>query len=138
MLQNCHSRKAEGSDLGHRGYRAATYPTRLSGGQQRVAIARALAMQPKLMLFDELPRHSTPNWSSGVLAVIKQLAEDGMTTVLVTYEMQFARDVVVFMADGAPPSRAAENPVRQPVPFCAAMTRLTCSNLRAIVRQWVD
>jgi ABC-type polar amino acid transport system ATPase subunit len=49
-----------------------------------------------------------------VLAVIKQLAEDGMTMVLVTYEMQFARDVVEFIADGARPSRAAENPVRQP------------------------
>jgi len=62
-----------------------------------------------------------PELVYGVLAVIKQLAEDGMTTVLVTYEVQFARDVVVFMADGAPPSRAAENPVRQPAfrPACA-------------------
>jgi ABC-type polar amino acid transport system ATPase subunit len=55
-----------------------------------------------------------PELVGGVLAVIKQLAEDGMTMVLVTYEMQFARDVVEFMADGARPSRAAENPVRQP------------------------
>jgi len=55
-----------------------------------------------------------PELVGGVLAVIKQLAEDGMTMVLVTYEVRFARDVVVFMADGAPPSRAAENPVRQP------------------------
>jgi polar amino acid transport system ATP-binding protein len=67
-----------------------------------------------------------PELVSGVLAVIKQLAEDGMTMVLVTYEMQFARDVVEFMADGARPSRAAENPVRQP----------SSDRLRAFLRRY--
>jgi polar amino acid transport system ATP-binding protein len=80
------------------------YPIRLSGGQQqRVAIARALAMQPKLMLFDEVTSALDPELVGEVLAVIRQLAEDGMTMVLVTHEMQFARDVadnVVFMAEG--------------------------------------
>jgi alpha-ketoglutarate-dependent taurine dioxygenase len=119
---------------------------RLSGGLQRVAFARVLAMQPKLVLFDEVTSALAPELVGEVLAVIKQLAEDGTTMVLVTYEMQFVRDVVdvvVFMADGAPPSRAAENPVRQPAiqrrrPFCAATTRLTCSDLRPIVHKWVD
>jgi polar amino acid transport system ATP-binding protein len=84
--------------------KAREYPMRLSGGQQqRVAIARALAMQPKLMLFDEVTSALDPELVGEVLAVIKQLAEDGMTMVLVTHEMQFARDVadtVVFMAEG--------------------------------------
>lgn len=95
------------------------YPMRLSGGQQqRVAIARALAMQPKLMLFDEVTSALDPELVGEVLAVIKQLAEDGMTLVLVTHEMQFARDVadlVVFMADGriveqGPPKTLFANP----------------------------
>jgi polar amino acid transport system ATP-binding protein len=95
------------------------YPIRLSGGQQqRVAIARALAMQPKLMLFDEVTSALDPELVGEVLAVIKQLADDGMTMVLVTHEMQFARDVadtVVFMADGmiveqGPPKTLFANP----------------------------
>ncbi len=80
------------------------YPIRLSGGQQqRVAIARALAMQPKLMLFDEVTSALDPELVGEVLAVIRRLVKDGMTMLIVTHEMQFAREVahrVVFMADG--------------------------------------
>ncbi|MCO5091240.1 amino acid ABC transporter ATP-binding protein [Bosea sp. (in: a-proteobacteria)] len=81
------------------------YPDRLSGGQQqRVAIARALAMKPKLMLFDEATSALDPELVGEVLAVMRRLAEDGMTMVIVTHEMRFAESVadeVVFMADGA-------------------------------------
>lgn len=81
------------------------YPARLSGGQQqRVAIARALAMQPKLMLFDEATSALDPELVGEVLGVMQQLARDGMTMVVVTHEMGFAReaaDRVVFMDDGA-------------------------------------
>jgi polar amino acid transport system ATP-binding protein len=81
------------------------YPRQLSGGQQqRVAIARALAMEPKAMLFDEVTSALDPELVGEVLAVLRQLAEAGMTMVIVTHEMQFARDVadrIVFMADGA-------------------------------------
>ncbi len=81
------------------------YPARLSGGQQqRVAIARALAMQPKLMLLDEITSALDPELVGEVLEVIKQLVADGLTVVLVTHEMQFARDVahrVVFMDGGS-------------------------------------
>lgn len=80
------------------------YPARLSGGQQqRVAIARALAMSPSLMLFDEVTSALDPELVGEVLKVMRQLAEDGMTMIVVTHEMNFARDVadrVVFMADG--------------------------------------
>jgi polar amino acid transport system ATP-binding protein len=80
------------------------YPAELSGGQQqRVAIARALAMQPKLMLFDEVTSALDPELVGEVLATMRQLAEDGMTMIVVTHEMAFARDVadrVVFMDDG--------------------------------------
>lgn len=69
-------------------------PEQLSGGQQqRVAIARALAMQPKVMLFDEVTSALDPELTGEVLAVIKQLAADGMSMLLVTHEMEFARDV---------------------------------------------
>lgn len=81
------------------------YPARLSGGQQqRVAIARALAMQPKLMLFDEATSALDPELVGEVLGVMQQLARDGMTMVVVTHEMGFAREVadrVVFMDGGA-------------------------------------
>jgi polar amino acid transport system ATP-binding protein len=84
--------------------RAASYPRHLSGGQQqRVAIARALCMQPKLMLFDEPTSALDPELVGDVLAVMRDLAEDGMTMVVVTHEMGFAREVadrVVFMHDG--------------------------------------
>ena len=80
------------------------YPTQLSGGQQqRVAIARALAMEPKLMLFDEPTSALDPELVGEVLDVMRGLAEDGMTMVVVTHEMGFAREVadtLVFMDDG--------------------------------------
>jgi ABC-type polar amino acid transport system ATPase subunit len=80
------------------------YPSQLSGGQQqRVAIARALAMQPKLMLFDEVTSALDPELVREVLDVMKQLARDGMTMIVVTHEMGFAREVadrVVFMDEG--------------------------------------
>lgn len=81
------------------------YPAKLSGGQQqRVAIARALAMEPKIMLFDEPTSALDPELVGDVLAVMKKLAEDSMTMLVVTHEMGFAREVadrVVFMYDGA-------------------------------------
>jgi polar amino acid transport system ATP-binding protein len=80
------------------------YPARLSGGQQqRVAIARALAMKPKIMLFDEPTSALDPELVGEVLEVMKKLARDGMTMVVVTHEMGFAREVgtrVIFMDDG--------------------------------------
>ena len=86
------------------GGRAAAYPTELSGGQsQRVAIARALAMNPKLMLFDEPTSALDPELVGEVLLAMKQLAADGMTMVVVTHELGFAREVadtVVFMDGG--------------------------------------
>jgi polar amino acid transport system ATP-binding protein len=80
------------------------YPLRLSGGQQqRVAIVRALAMDPKVMLFDEVTSALDPELVEEVLSAMKQLAQEGMTMVVVTHEMQFAREVahrVVFMDEG--------------------------------------
>ena len=74
--------------------KAYEYPSRLSGGQQqRVAIARALAMQPKIMLFDEPTSALDPELVGEVLAVMKKLAEEGMTMLVVTHEMGFAREV---------------------------------------------
>ncbi len=96
------------------GNRADAYPTQLSGGQQqRVAIARALAMSPKLMLFDEPTSALDPELVGEVLDVMKSLARDGMTMVVVTHEMGFAREVadrVVMMDQGliiesAPPAQ---------------------------------
>ncbi|HCU95464.1 MAG TPA: ectoine/hydroxyectoine ABC transporter ATP-binding protein EhuA [Actinobacteria bacterium] len=84
--------------------RCDSFARQLSGGQQqRVAIARALAMEPKLMLFDEPTSALDPELVSGVLAVMKDLATQGMTMVVVTHELQFAREVagtVVFMDEG--------------------------------------
>ncbi|WTE56993.1 amino acid ABC transporter ATP-binding protein [Streptomyces sp. NBC_01620] len=84
--------------------KAGNYPSQLSGGQQqRVAIARALAMEPKLMLFDEPTSALDPELVGDVLDVMHGLAEDGMTMVVVTHEMGFAREVgdsLVFMDDG--------------------------------------
>ncbi|TQF03472.1 amino acid ABC transporter ATP-binding protein [Kitasatospora acidiphila] len=84
--------------------KAANYPSQLSGGQQqRVAIARALAMDPKLMLFDEPTSALDPELVGDVLDVMRGLAEEGMTMVVVTHEMGFAREVgdaLVFMDDG--------------------------------------
>ena len=99
--------------------KVAAYPTQLSGGQQqRVAIARALAMQPRLMLFDEITSALDPELVGEVIVVLEQLAADGMTMVLVTHEMAFARraaDTIVFMHEGrvwekGPPSRLFASP----------------------------
>jgi polar amino acid transport system ATP-binding protein len=96
-----------------------TYPAQLSGGQQqRVAIARALAMEPKLMLFDEPTSALDPELVGQVLDVMRQLADDGMTMVVVTHETGFAREVadrLVMMDDGyiveeAPPQEFFTNP----------------------------
>ena len=95
------------------------YPNRLSGGQQqRVAIARALSMDPDMMLFDEATSALDPELVGEVLAVMRQLAEEGMTMLVVTHEMGFARGVadrVVFMDDGVvceqgPPAEILANP----------------------------
>ena len=84
--------------------RADAYPIQLSGGQkQRVAIVRALAMEPDVMLFDEPTSALDPEMVGEVLDVMKELAKDGMTMVVVTHEMGFAREVgsrILFMADG--------------------------------------
>jgi len=84
--------------------RADSYPSQLSGGQQqRVAIVRALAMEPDVMLFDEPTSALDPEMVGEVLDVMKTLADDGMTMVIVTHEMGFAREVaddVIFIADG--------------------------------------
>jgi ABC-type polar amino acid transport system ATPase subunit len=84
--------------------KADAYPADLSGGQQqRVAIARALAMEPKLMLFDEPTSALDPEMIREVLDVMRQLARDGMTMIVVTHEMGFAREVcdrIVFIDDG--------------------------------------
>jgi polar amino acid transport system ATP-binding protein len=96
-----------------------TYPVALSGGQQqRVAIARALAMQPKLMLFDEPTSALDPELVGDVLDAMRQLAADGMTMIVVTHEMGFAREVgdtAVFMDEGVvvesgPPREVLVNP----------------------------
>jgi len=102
--------------------RAHFYPSQLSGGQQqRVAIARALAMSPKLILFDEPTSALDPELVGEVLSVMKQLAEDGMTMVVVTHEMGFAREVadrVVFMDEGkvveeGSPQQVLEQPTKE-------------------------
>jgi polar amino acid transport system ATP-binding protein len=99
--------------------RSHAYPAQLSGGQQqRVAIARALAMKPKLMLFDEPTSALDPELVGEVLAVMRELASDGMTMIVVTHEMGFAREVadrVVFMDGGVvveqgPPSSVLSDP----------------------------
>jgi len=96
-----------------------TYPVALSGGQQqRVAIARALAMEPKLMLFDEPTSALDPELVGDVLDAMRQLARDGMTMIVVTHEMGFAREVadeVVFMDEGVvvesgPPAEVLASP----------------------------
>ncbi|GAC1416256.1 MAG: amino acid ABC transporter ATP-binding protein [Actinomycetota bacterium] len=100
-------------------HRADAYPSQLSGGQQqRVAIARALSMRPKVMLFDEVTSALDPELVQEVLDVMKKLAEEGMTMVVVTHEMGFAREVanrVVFMDEGrviedGPPRDVLSNP----------------------------
>lgn len=99
--------------------KAYSYPAQLSGGQkQRIAIVRALAMNPDVMLFDEPTSALDPEMVGEVLSVMKELADEGMTMVVVTHEMGFAREVaskVVFMDDGyiteeAPPEEFFSNP----------------------------
>ena len=98
------------------------YPNRLSGGQkQRVAIARALAMDPEIMLFDEPTSALDPEMVGEVLNVMKQLAQEGMTMVVVTHEMGFAKEVgdrIMFMDEGiifeeGPPQELFKNPQKE-------------------------
>ncbi|HET9545951.1 MAG TPA: amino acid ABC transporter ATP-binding protein [Gaiellaceae bacterium] len=102
--------------------KANAYPGQLSGGQQqRVAIARALAMRPRLMLFDEVTSALDPELVQEVLDVVKALADEGMTMVVVTHEMGFAREVgsrLIFMDDGqiveeGDPRAVFENPTEE-------------------------
>ena len=103
--------KAQAREIAHRTLsqvglldKAQSYPEQLSGGQQqRVAIARSLAMEPKVMLFDEVTSALDPQLTGEVLRVIEQLASEGMTMILVTHEMEFAArvaDTVIFMHEG--------------------------------------
>jgi polar amino acid transport system ATP-binding protein len=102
--------------------KADVYPSKLSGGQkQRVAIARALAMRPDVMLFDEPTSALDPELVSEVLTTMKELAEEGMTMIIVTHEMGFAREVadrIVFMNDGeileqGTPEEFFDNPIEE-------------------------
>jgi polar amino acid transport system ATP-binding protein len=104
--------------------KAERYPNQLSGGQkQRIAIARTLAMNPDVILFDEPTSALDPEMVGEVLELMKELAEDGMTMVVVTHEMGFAREVasrILFMADGriveqGPPAEFFENPKNERV-----------------------
>ena len=99
--------------------KANAYPCQLSGGQQqRVAIARALAMKPQMLFFDEPTSALDPELTTEVLKILRQLAEQNMTMVIVTHEIDFARavsDRVIFMADGyiveqGPPEEVLDNP----------------------------
>jgi len=111
------------------------YPDELSGGQkQRVAIARALAMKPEIVLFDEPTSALDPTMISEVLAVIRRLASDGMTMMIVTHEMKFARDVstrVLYMDEGVifeegPPEQIFDNPLKE-------KTRIFIRNIKTFV-----
>ena len=102
------------------GHRAAYYPDQLSGGQQqRVAIVRAIAMRPEALLLDEITSALDPELVAEVLNIVRDLAKDGMTMILATHEMQFARevsDMVVFLEQGkllekGPPEQIFGNPV---------------------------
>jgi polar amino acid transport system ATP-binding protein len=121
-----HKSKDEAEDLGIRALtrvglaeKAKAYPNELSGGQQqRVAIARALALEPSIMLFDEPTSALDPELVGGVLAVMREMRESGMTMVVVSHEMRFARsaaDRVVFMDHGlileeGPPEKILNRP----------------------------
>jgi polar amino acid transport system ATP-binding protein len=114
--------RAKGTELLERvglGDKLGEYPERLSGGQQqRVAIARALAMDPHVMLFDEVTSALDPELVKEVLDVMRELAEEGMTMIVVTHEIEFARDVadrIVFMDGGVvveqgPPAQILDSP----------------------------
>ena len=119
------------------------YPTQLSGGQQqRVAIARALAMQPKVMLCDEITSALDPELVSEVLSVVKQLANEGMTLIMVTHEMRFAREVgdkLVFMHQGqvheeGPPAELFNAPsTPELAAFIGAITEASIWRLEQVV-----
>ena len=109
-------------DRVHLADKAKAYPAELSGGQQqRVAIARALALEPKIMMFDEPTSALDPELVGSVLNVMRELRESGMTMIVVSHEMGFARnaaDRVVFMDDGliveqGPPAAIFENPTQE-------------------------
>jgi ABC-type polar amino acid transport system ATPase subunit len=110
------------------------YPHELSGGQQqRVAIARALAMRPKCMLFDEVTSALDPELVGDVLRVMRQLALEGMTMIVVTHEMGFAREVadrVVFMADGAVVEQGKPNAI-----FSNPKNERTVQFLRSVLQR---
>ena len=114
------------------GDRFEAYPDMLSGGQQqRVAIARSLAMQPKVLLFDEVTSALDPELTGEVLAVIENLARDGMTMILVTHEMGFARRVAnrtIFMKDGV---------IREEGPSAAFFSAPKTPELQAFLRSEV-
>ncbi len=120
-LDESEARERATQELNHVGleHKADSYPSQLSGGQQqRVAIARALAMRPKLMLFDEVTSALDPELVKEVLDTMKRLADEGMTMLIVTHEMGFAREVgsrLVFMDDGkilvdGPPKEVFKDP----------------------------
>ena len=117
--------KGNARDLAHRALgqvgladKASSYPEQLSGGQQqRVAIARSLAMQPKVMLFDEVTSALDPELTKEVLRVIEGLAQAGMTMILVTHEMAFARrvaDTIIFMHRGQVHEQGSGNILTDP------------------------
>lgn len=137
--------KSQAVDLFERvglGEKTGHYPSQLSGGQQqRVAIARALAMKPKLMLFDEPTSALDPELVGEVLSVMKELAREGMTMVVVTHEMGFARDVadrVVFMDAGVavetgPPLDVINNPQHERTKSFLARMRSEQETVAALV-----
>ncbi len=113
-----------------------SYPSQLSGGQQqRVAIARALAMEPQVMLFDEPTSSLDPELRDEVLRVMRQLAEDGMTMIVVTHEMQFARDMadrVLFfdegrVAESGPPEQIFSSPQNERTSEFLGLGPLRCA-----------
>lgn len=114
--------------------KARQYPNRCSGGQQqRIAIARALALEPQVMLFDEPTSALDPELGLEVLAVMKELAVEGMTMVVVTHEMQFARDVgdhLIVMAEGAILEEGAPEDI-----FVAPSHERTRQFLRAVLER---
>ena len=103
-IESANTRAMELLDMVGLSSKAQQYPSQISGGQkQRVAIARALALSPKLMLFDEPTSALDPEISGEVLQAIRRLAKSGMTMVLVTHEMGFAREIsnrVIYMDEG--------------------------------------
>jgi polar amino acid transport system ATP-binding protein len=117
-------------------HKCDVYPDMLSGGQQqRVAIARALAMRPALMLFDEATSALDPELVGEVLTVIRQLATEGMTMIIVTHEMQFAEDIsdrVIFMDHGKIVEQGPPHQI-----FRAPLQRRTRAFLRAVIDRQV-